>query len=150
MNSIALAGIIKRVYPKFDMSTFENRLKLQKIIYLIQAYGIHLGYTFSLYHYGPFCLELMKTAYYVDSFENSKEVGFDDGKIEDKFKLFLSKMAPYKNDVKWLECASTMHLFGHLYLYESKAEIIKRVKTMKPRYSENDLNKIWGEMKEWL
>lgn len=150
MNSLVLAGIVKRVYPNFNMSTFENRLKLQKIVYLLQAYGINLGYTFTLYHYGPYCLELMKTAYYVEDFAKIKEVGFEDTGVETKFKAFLEKITPYKNDVNWLEAASTLHLFKKLYPSESKRELIKRVKTIKSKFGETYLEEVYGGMTEWL
>jgi hypothetical protein len=43
--------------------TMEDRLKLQKTIYLLQGCGLNLGYGFSWYRYGPYSQELVYDAY---------------------------------------------------------------------------------------
>lgn len=48
-----------------------NRLKLQKMIYLLQAYGLQLGYGFGWYKYGPYSKELVYDAYTVLKSESS-------------------------------------------------------------------------------
>ena len=50
----------------------EERLKLQKTIYLIQAYGLKLGYGFSWYRYGPYSQDLVYDAYAVLGSERNK------------------------------------------------------------------------------
>jgi hypothetical protein len=43
--------------------TMEARLRLQKTVYLLQSCGLHLGYGFSWYRYGPYSQELVYDAY---------------------------------------------------------------------------------------
>jgi hypothetical protein len=53
-------------------NTLEDRLKLQKTVYLLQAFGLHLGYGFSWYRYGPYSQELVYDAYRSLHAENQK------------------------------------------------------------------------------
>jgi uncharacterized protein YwgA len=46
-------------------NTTEERVELQKTIYLLQAYGVQLGYGFSWYKYGPYSQDLVGDAYTV-------------------------------------------------------------------------------------
>ena len=50
---------------KLTRETTEQRLKLQKTIYLLQIYGLKLGYGFSWYKYGPYSQDLVQDAYRV-------------------------------------------------------------------------------------
>ena len=43
----------------------EDRLKLQKTIYLLEIHGLQLGYGFSWYKYGPYSQDLVYDAYTV-------------------------------------------------------------------------------------
>ena len=46
-------------------SSFNERLKLQKVIYLLQSFGVKLGYGFGWYKYGPYSQDLVSDAYSV-------------------------------------------------------------------------------------
>ena len=46
---------------------FDDRLILQKAIYLAQAKGIHLGYYYKWYLHGPYCSSLTKDLYAIDT-----------------------------------------------------------------------------------
>lgn len=66
------------------LETFEDRLILQKAIYLAQAAGVRLGYYFRWYLRGPYCPALTADAYAVASepAQGSAESGawhLDDG-----------------------------------------------------------------------
>lgn len=45
--------------------TKDDRIRLQKIVYLLQASGIGLGYGFSWYNHGPYSQDLVYDAYSV-------------------------------------------------------------------------------------
>lgn len=49
--------------PPFKINGFEDRLILQKAIYLAQAAGVNLGYYYHWYLYGPYCSSLTRDAY---------------------------------------------------------------------------------------
>ena len=48
-----------------DLSDFERRLALQKIVYLVQAAGVGLGYSFGWHLGGPYSPELLRDAFAV-------------------------------------------------------------------------------------
>ena len=59
--------ILYMLAKEFDLKREDTskRLVLQKTIYLLQAYGLKLGYGFSWYRYGPYSQDLVQDAYEV-------------------------------------------------------------------------------------
>ncbi|MDR7666365.1 hypothetical protein RG963_11345, partial [Methanosarcina sp. Z-7115] len=52
---------------KPNMSEFDNRLKYQKIIYLLQSFtGLSLGYGFKWYLKGPYSSPLAHSLYFIE------------------------------------------------------------------------------------
>jgi hypothetical protein len=50
---------------KLSLNEFNDRLALQKSIYLVQAGGVHLGYTYGWYLRGPYSRDLTRDAFSV-------------------------------------------------------------------------------------
>jgi hypothetical protein len=67
-------AVLYRLVTEFGLarSDMENRLKLQKTVYLLQSCGLRLGYGFSWYRYGPYSQELVYDAYRVLHAESQK------------------------------------------------------------------------------
>lgn len=100
---------------------FDDRLKNQKIIYLLQEYGLDLGYTYNWYLYGPYCKEVTKDAY-GHSVEPKAILLSDLDKK--KIKKFKQIFEPNLNDPKWLEvAASLMYLWKKKYSRQSLSVI---------------------------
>ena len=150
MNSLVVAGILKRFYNHFDMGTFSSRFRLQKIIYLIQSKGICLGYDFSWYLHGPYSVALTRDAYQIEDFSKVKPVGFEDMNIEKKFKEIKEKID--KKDDFWLETASSIHFLKQIYPNKTKEQIIKEVKDKSPVFQEKEgeIEIIWNQIGGWL
>jgi len=152
MNSLVVGGLIKRIYEDFDMNTFSNRLRLQKMVYLLQEEGgINLGYKFSWYVHGPYSTELTRDAFQIQNFTKIKEVGFEDNANEEKFKLFKNKIDCHKNDDFWLEISTSIHLLIKIYPTKSKTDIIKEIQERKPNLKNKtpEISEIWNEIKGW-
>lgn len=62
---------------EFKIDTFEDRLILQKAIYLAQAGGVHLGYYYQWYLHGPYSPSLTRDEYAV---AEALARGMDDSK----------------------------------------------------------------------
>ena len=51
----------------FRIDSFEDRLILQKVVYLIQTIGVNLGYYFQWYLHGPYSPSLTQDAYAISA-----------------------------------------------------------------------------------
>jgi len=62
---IDTSTILFMVAKEFGLNrkSLEQRIRLQKTIYLLQVHGVKLAYGFSWYKYGPYSLDLVKDAY---------------------------------------------------------------------------------------
>jgi len=107
-----LVGFIKylenaNVY-KFKIDTFEDRLKLQKLVYIARYYGIDLGYNFSEYLRGPYSPELADDYYMLsEKLKDFKDIAATiDGESVEKFVKFIKD-----NSVDKLEGIATGLMF---------------------------------------
>ncbi|MCD4845084.1 MAG: hypothetical protein K8R25_11425 [Methanosarcinales archaeon] len=99
---------------KPDMSTFDNRIRLQKIIYLLQSSGMSMGYGYNWYVKGPYSSPLTHDLYEIaestEIYENNENIKFKDHeKIVsnlEKFRVFLGE---YADNVKYLEVFTSIH-----------------------------------------
>jgi len=147
MNSVILGGLIKRLYPEFDMNTFSNRLRLQKIIYLMQADGFSFGYNFSYYLRGPYSTDLTSDGFNAD-FKSIKPLEFSDQAQEDKFIKFIEFISPHQEADDWLEIAASIHLLHKLYPSKSEAELIIDVKNKSSEMRKKDYEELSSIIKE--
>lgn len=60
---VALKLVLNELHESDDISTVENRLRVQKAIYLAQSAGVGLGYTYSWYVKGPYSPPLTRDYY---------------------------------------------------------------------------------------
>jgi len=74
-RQIGLKLVLEALGLEAKLGTFDDRLILQKAIYLAQEAGANLGYFFRWYLYGPYCPALTKDAFAV---EEDMAAGFDD------------------------------------------------------------------------
>lgn len=135
MNPIQLAGLVKRVYPDFDMTIFSNRLKLQKMVYLMQVSGLNLGYEFRLYLKGPYSTILARDGFDMPNIKKSSELKFEDVDSEQKFIKLLDFLKDKKDNVDKMEIMASLYKFHELYPNEKEDEIIKHIEDKSPRFS---------------
>ena len=149
MNSQIVGGLLRRIYNQFNMENFDNRLKLQKIVFLLQQQGIDLGFNFNLYIYGPYSRDLTKIGFYIKDFEKIRKVKFVEEDIETKFIEFKTRIQPFKDKIDWLEIASTLCLFSESS-HHNKKWIIKKVNSLKPKYNIEKIGRVWTNIDGWL
>jgi uncharacterized protein YwgA len=97
-----------------DMGEFSNRLRLQKIVYLLQSSGVSLGFGFSWYVKGPYSPELTKALYEIYQndtiFEESKNIKFKDhDTIVAKLKKFNDALGEERDNITYLEILASLH-----------------------------------------
>lgn len=149
MNPVILAGVVKRVYPDFDMNHFYNRIKLQKLVYLIQSSDLNLGYNFRLYLHGPYSTTLTREGFEMPNFNDCPEMKFEDLESEKRFSELFDFLRDKKDDADTMEIIASLLLFHNLYPSKSEKEIIKLVEEKSPKFNgENQkINNLLLELK---
>jgi uncharacterized protein YwgA len=130
-----LAGFVKALESigfNFNVRLFNNRLKLQKYVFLAKQYGIDLGYNFNLYVRGPYSPMLAEDYYRLSEEIEPIRVGLP----EDFIKLIKNKSE------RWLELASTVVMVKNRYPSIDDEKIIKIVLGNKPFTNEEELKEI--------
>lgn len=109
-------GFLLRKFPEFDfkMDEFDDRLRLQKFIYLLQAHDIYLGYDFSWYLRGPYCTTLTAAGFALEGFyqqipKRSKGTRFASRTIQKRFDRFTRFIKGKESDTNFLEAAASLH-----------------------------------------
>ena len=144
LDSDVLAGILKRMYAKIDLGNFEDRLKIQKYIYLLQSRGIPLGFYYRFYLYGPYSSDLTRTSFQMQNYEEAKPLKFKDPEYEKKFVDTLEVLQGHGSDAKWLECASSIIFLKDLGF--KKKYIYERVKNKITDFDESYIENVWNEL----
>lgn len=135
---------------KPDMSEFDNRLKLQKVVYLLQSSGMSLGYGYNWYVKGPYSSPLAHDLFEIEKsseiYEKNAEVKFENHEqIVHKLESFRDFLDNDINDIKYLEVLASIH-----YINEStfsgkgdKSKLKDRLLEAKPSLNDvSDINEI--------
>jgi len=134
-------GILYKLTEKFDLKRddTQDRLKLQKTIYLLQAFGLQLGYGFSWYRYGPYSQDLVQDAYTVLRSEECKyktdtiSWKFSKSSLE-KFEKFEKICRDVLRDTDKLELAASVDFVRKTWYPDvEETEFIKLFKERKRR-----------------
>lgn len=138
--------ILCKVAKEFDLrrGSTEERLKLQKTIYLLQTYGLRLGYGFSWYRYGPYSQDLVYDAYTVLASEKERyeqeanSWNFSDSTMK-RFKSFQEICSGVLSDPKKLELAASVDFVRKTWHQGAKrSEMPGLFTTHKQRYFNGD------------
>lgn len=116
-----MCDVLREVYSgvlgeQFDYGKFNQRVKLQKIVYLLENMGVHVGnYSFTWNKYGPYSIALDDDAYRCSQKEAKRGVTFTDEAQNafEQIKRILSKGSVYE-DFNWLECISSLHFLKYV------------------------------------
>lgn len=132
--------------PKVD--SFEDRLIIQKAVYLLQLKGIKANFGYHLYVRGPYSKELTDQVYgnrkKIEQLETSAGLSSAESKNIEEFKSLFSGLKP-----SILEIAATYSFFA----FEQSQDAItalKNVKRMKSFYSEAQIAVGISKAKEFL
>ena len=121
---------------------FNNRLKIQKYVYLAKYFGLDLGYNFDMYLHGPYSSKL--TSSYYDIARKNIDLKSIDGNIGDSFKEneFFNYVA--NKDKEWLKVASTLlELSSH---YSDKECLIEKTLNAKPHIEKEKVIRTLNEL----
>lgn len=152
MNPINLAGLTKRVYPDFDMSNFSDRLKLQKLVYLMKVSNINLGYNFRLYLHGPYCSLLARDGFDMPNIKESNEVIFEDLEKEKLFQKLLSFLSDFKDSEDKMEILASLQFFKRIYPNKDNQEIVSLVEKKDPKFNgkKDEIKELFDKLNSFI
>src|SRR5437762_1233304 len=76
------------------LNSFDDRLILQKSVYLAQAAGIQLGYHFQWYLRGPYSPMLTKDAFAIDAEASRQATSSQEWKLDEESSKRLEALKP--------------------------------------------------------
>ena len=147
MANYLLKPVFKSIFGKdFQSNVFEDRLEMQKAVYLLQNMGISVGdYRFMWYKHGPYSQTLQND---ILSLQNAKKVNIDfsaDAKKEiSSLKTAFFKDGLEYNMCQWVECLGSLQYIKDSILPSSVDEetILSELKSKKPNLNNIKDNKI--------
>ena len=152
MDRLAIdLGHILRQFPDLDfsMSDFEHRLRIQKFVYLMQAFDVYLGYDYSWYLHGPYCTRLATVGYALTSIYDmvpyDKDMVFVNPAVQERFGRFKKFIKRRENDSDFLEIAASLHIL-HKACGMARADAVEKVASKRDRFKGDRCNRVWEEM----
>jgi uncharacterized protein YwgA len=140
-------AFFKELGFEFNISRFDDRLIAQKLVCLLDLRGINLGYPCSIYVRGPYSPELTQDLFeFTNEFENlktgSRLSSHEKETAGELGRIFGLKPVP-------LEVGAT---YGYCALRQNcdPLEALRRVKRLKPFYSEAQIALGISKAKEFL
>ena len=145
-------GVIMRDIGNFDISTFDGRLVLQKTIYLLQSFGISLGYQFNWYLHGVYSPGLTRDGFKLKKFIDdmpSIDIQFADKRIQEQYDAFMEFIRDKKSEPDLLEIASSI-CFLHDSGFE-KETVLDIVEKKKPQFKRTQCVDMWNRLEScWV
>lgn len=134
------------------MDDFEHRLRTQKFVYLLQTFGIYLGYDYSWYLRGPYCTSLATVGYALSKIYGDvhydKGLVFANPDVQEHFEQFKKFVRGRENDNDFLEIAASLHMLKKTSGMD-RGGIVKKVAGKQERFAEEQCGAIWEEMEQW-
>ncbi|MCY4261559.1 MAG: hypothetical protein OXC91_15040 [Rhodobacteraceae bacterium] len=157
-RAVNLGYILKMVPHAPDgMATFDDRLRLQKLVYMIEAFDVYLGYDFSWYLRGPYCTRLAKTGFELeqiaDRIEDDPKTKFADPYTQKRFEKaiqFIDRIMKCPSDTERLEIAASIHLLLQTTSLDKQAIFSRVISKMPPsgdqKHMESLCESMWDEL----
>lgn len=113
---VALKLVLDELGIDPDISTLDDRKRVQKAVYLGQRSGVELGYRFGWYLLGPYSTDLTKDYYALSAALQSSEDGAGKALVEDT-RNALRRVRPLMDvpagvdlpQEDWLELLASLH-----------------------------------------
>ena len=124
-----------------SLRSFSNRLQLQKLTYLLEVFGIDLGFKFRWYIHGPYSRVLTKVLYDDDKEESEREVLDHFPQEEQKINALKEFLGRDVTSSHSLELIVSLHYLLALAekTGESDEEVLRRLQIEKPYFNYNEI-----------
>ena len=140
-----LGHIYKQVLGKdFNGRSFDDRLKLQKIVYLLENMGVSIGdYNYRWYKHGPYSQTLQDEILDNKTIINPSDLYLSDyakEKIKDLNKTLSSLNDPAYDLEQWLECLASLLFIKRNEKVSNENELINILIDRKPHLDKRAAN----------
>lgn len=157
-QQIGVKLALKGLGRPFNVASFDDRLILQKTIYLVQARGIHLGYYYHWYLYGPYCPSLTRDLYAILSEGKYADEECERWKLDKGSSTRLKKLTPLFSESDTKTLADTLELLASVhFLVERKqvaggnAKQIRRIlKRYEKTFSLEQIRQALGDLRKYV
>lgn len=137
MANYLLKPVFKSIFDRdFRPDVFEDRMEMQKAVYLLQNMGISVGdYRFMWYKHGPYSQTLQNDILNLHDVDDI-DINFSaDAKKEiDTLKNVIFKKGLECNESQWVECLGSLHYIKENLLPSAAGDeaVLKELKNRKP------------------
>lgn len=143
MNDLTIiTAVFDNVFGRTTRFTeFEDRLEIQKIVYILNELGVSCGdYSFRWYKHGPYS-QLLQNTLLRDDCEDISQVEFSDAgeKALTKVKEMIKVDHDGYDDSEWLEALGSL-LYLRKRSNESKETVIEDLESRKEHLKNRGLN----------
>lgn len=143
-----MCEVLKEIYQEVLEEDFSfelsKRIKLQKVVYLMEVMGVYVGdYSFSWNKYGPYSIALDSDAYRCSQNSEVKKVNFTDEakNVFAKIRKILSQKVGYDDEL-WLESIASLHYLKYVSrVAYTDSDIINELMKRKARMDDVEGNK---------
>lgn len=143
-----LLPVYKKVFDEpFSYGSFDDRLKMQKMVYLLQEEGVNIGhYGFDWYKHGPYSQVLLDDMY-MENGSACIELNYTqeaEQRIKRLKEIFSEEDAKEKYGMKnWTECLASIHFLRmkEMGSNASEDEVLQVLMDRKPHLNDAALNR---------
>ncbi len=142
---------LKKLGISVSLDTFDQRLIVQKVVYLLQYFGLPVDWNYSWYLRGPYSTELTKALFETPESSRSSEARGDDSEINRAVTEIRKHFSPAKMSPGDLEAAATVLFIGRSkHAKATPARLVMEVIKSKPNLSKPKVKKyvdmLWLEI----
>lgn len=125
------------VEPKLD--TLNDRIKIQKLVYLSEISGIDLGFSFRWYIHGPYSPELTRVLFGKETGTSSNLSNYDFRKELDGLKSIIGDAIQSSSS---LELIASLHYVLSIAKRQKSSEkaALEIIHEQKPQFTKEDVN----------
>jgi uncharacterized protein YwgA len=146
-----------------ELTTFGDRLRLQKLIYIVQMGGLDLGYRYNWYLRGPYCPGLTRDAFLLREEIAAGENAYGDYELsKEAQEMLCAAKAIWSPDDgsgspsnEWLELLASLHYLKNVAYWPgnnvTKERVFEKLMEAKPHFANQHqlMEAAWRRLQEW-
>ena len=145
-----------------ELTTFRDRLRLQKLVYIVQMAGLDLGYRYNWYLRGPYCPGLTRDAFLLKEEIAAGEDAFANYELSKEAQktlcaakaIWRPEEVPGSPSNEWLELLASLHYLKNVAYWPgnnvTKERVFKKLVEAKPHFAEQQklMGAAWARLQQ--